>query len=275
MLKQLDWQLNASVIFLAACSLLILASSAPHLFWRQTVWYLFGFAAVFIFANLDWRWLAGQVWLRQAVYWLVIILLALTYFLAPSIRGVRSWLVIGPFQFQFSELAKLSLIIIYAGFFAARYFETALLRNIIYSFLYLLPNLILVLIQPDLGTAVILFGVWAGFILLSGITWRQFLAGVLIMSVVAVFSWVSFLKPYQKERIVSFLLPDVDPLGVSYNVIQSKTAIGSAGFFGKGFGQGTQVQLGFLPEAQADFIFAAFTEEWGLLGGFWLSALFG
>lgn len=274
MLKNLDWQLNGAIIFLAISSLLILASASPHLFWRQAIWYLFGFAIVFGFANIDWRWLSGQIWLRQSIYWLVLGLLFITYFLAPSIRGVRSWLVFGPLQFQVSELAKLSLIVVYAGFFATRHFETALLRNIIYSFLYLLPNLFLVLIQPDLGTAVILFGIWAGFVLLSGITWRQFFAGVLILAVIAAFSWFSFLKPYQKERIVSFLFPDSDPLGVSYNVIQSKTAVGSAGFFGKGFGQGTQVQLGFLPEAQADFIFAAFTEEWGLIGGFLVIAAF-
>ncbi|MBI2591704.1 MAG: rod shape-determining protein RodA [Candidatus Brennerbacteria bacterium] len=274
MFKKLDWQLNGAIIFLAIASLLILASSSPHLFWKQALWYLFGFTAVFGFANIDWRWLSGQLWLRQSIYWLVLGLLFITYFMAPPIRGVRSWLVLGPFQFQFSELAKLSLIIVYAGFFAARYFESALLRNIIYSFLYLLPNLLMVLVQPDLGTAVILFGIWAGFVLLSGITWRQFFAGVLIMAVLGVFAWTSFLKSYQKERIVSFLFPDIDPLGVSYNVIQSKIAIGSAGFFGKGFGQGTQVQLGFLPEAQADFIFAAFTEEWGLLGGFLIIAAF-
>ena len=276
MLKNLDWKLNTAIFFLAFCSLAILASSAPHLFWRQAAWYFMGFAFVLALSGIDWRWLANQAWLRQSVYWLVLSALILTYFLAPTVRGVRSWLVIGPIQFQFSELAKLSLILVYAGFFSVRHFETSLLRNIIYSFIYLLPNLLLVLIQPDLGTAVILFGIWAGFVLLSGITWRQFFAGVLIMAVIGVVAWASFLKSYQKERIISFLFPDIDPLGVSYNVIQAKTAIGSAGFFGKGFGQGTQVQLGFLPEAQADFIFAAFTEEWGLAGGvlaiaaFWL-----
>lgn len=274
LLRKLDWQLNIAVIFLAACGLLMLASSSPHLFWRQTAWYLLGFSAVLIFANVDWRWLASQAWLRQSVYWLVLSALVLTYLLAPTVRGVKSWLVIGPIQFQFSELAKLSLILVYAGFFSIRHFETSLLRNIIYSFIYLLPNLLLVLAQPDLGTAVILFGIWVGFVLLSGITWRQFFAGVLIMAVVGVFAWTGFLKSYQKERIVSFLFPDIDPLGVSYNVIQAKIAIGSAGFFGKGFDQGTQVQLGFLPEVQADFIFAAFAEEWGLLGGVLVIAAF-
>jgi len=100
------------------------------------------------------------------------------------------------------------------------------------------------------------------------------LIGFLIFILIFSILWLTFLKPYQKERILGFISPNRDPLGINYNVIQSKIAIGSAGLFGKGFQQGTQSQLGFLPEAQTDFIFSAFVEEWGLIGGFLLFAAF-
>lgn len=267
MLRRLDWQLNTAVIFLAAASLLILFSSSPQLFWRQLIWYVSGAAIALFFSGIDWRWLANQEWLRKGIYGITLLALIATYFFAPPIRHVRSWLVLGPIQIQFSELAKLSLILIYAGFFSRRHLETSLLRNLLHSFFYLAPVILLVALQPDLGTAIILLGIWAGFVLASGITKRQILTGLLILILLFVAGWFGFLAQYQKARIVSFIFPETDPLGVSYSVIQSKIAIGSAGFFGKGFGRGTQVQLGFLPEAPTDFIFAAFTEEWGLLGG--------
>jgi len=105
-----------------------------------------------------------------------------------------------------------------------------------------------------------------GFVLLSGIHGKRFLAGLLILLVIGMLLWTFVFKEYQKERIMTFLIPERDPLGASYNVIQSKIAIGSAGLWGKGFGRGTQARLGFLPASQNDFLFAAFVEEWGMVG---------
>ncbi|MBI5079063.1 FtsW/RodA/SpoVE family cell cycle protein, partial [Candidatus Wolfebacteria bacterium] len=128
--------------------------------------------------------------------------------------------------------------------------------------------------QPDLGSALILFFIWFGFLFVSGISWRHLIVFSLIFLIAGTAMWAGFLKDYQKERIIGLFSPGRDPLGVNYNVIQAKIAIGSAGFFGKGFSQGTQTQLGFLPEAQTDFIFAAVIEEFGLAAGFLAIAAF-
>ena len=119
-----------------------------------------------------------------------------------------------------------------------------------------------------------MLSVWFGFVLVSGIRLQHLVAALTLFAVVGALGWAVFLEPYQKNRIVGVFFPDQDVLGVNYNVIQAKIAIGSAGFLGKGFGQGTQVQLGFLPEAHTDFIFSAVTEEWGLIAGFLLIGAF-
>jgi len=107
----------------------------------------------------------------------------------------------------------------------------------------------------------------SSFLLMSGVNKKRFLIGIVFAVIILILLWLYFLAPYQKERIMVFISPEVDPLGASYNIIQSKIAIGSAGFWGRGFGSGTQARLGFLPEAHTDFLFAAFVEEWGLVGG--------
>jgi len=201
-------------------------------------------------------------------YFIIIALLIVTYFFAPVVRGVKGWLMVGSFQFQASEFAKLALIIVFAGFFKKKHISIARVSNLLVSFIYFLIPALLVAIQPDFGTVIILFFIWFGFLLVSGLRPKHIIISLLIFSVIAAVMWFSVLENYQKERIMGVFFPGRDMLGINYNVIQSKIAIGSAGFFGKGFGQGTQVQLGFLPEAQTDFIFAALIEEFGLISGF-------
>ncbi|MEK7192392.1 MAG: FtsW/RodA/SpoVE family cell cycle protein [Patescibacteria group bacterium] len=267
-LKRQDWYLTAAVLFLVAASLVVLSSINTDLFWQQLIWILLGLSLFLIFSLIDWRPIINYRWMILAVYLFAIILLLITYFLAPSIRGTRSWLVAGPIQFQTSEIGKLALIILLAYFFASRHIGIARLGIIVKSFIYFLIPAVFVLSQPDLGTALILFFIWFGFLLVSGIRWRHLLIGFAILALTGLWGWNFFLKDYQKERIIAFTNPSYDPLGVNYSAIQAKIAIGSGGFWGKGFGQGTQVQLGFLPAASTDFIFASLVEEWGGLGGF-------
>jgi rod shape determining protein RodA len=201
-------------------------------------------------------------------------LLLFAFFEGTVVRGARSWIVIGGNQFQPSELAKIALILMLAGFFMKRYIAAWNLKNIILSFFYVaIPGGIIAL-QPDFGSAAVVFGIWIGFLLMSGLHIKRFLvlAGICIAGFVCLWSFV--LMPYQKDRITGFLFPDKDPLGINYNIIQSKIAIGSAGLFGKGFGEGTQVHFKFLPEFHADFFFAGFVEEWGILGGIMLIGLY-
>lgn len=272
--KRQDWILNSAVLFLAVASLAAIYSGSPALFRYQAMWFVLGFSAFFLFTKIDWRPLINYRWLIFGIYFLVLALLVATLFFAPSIRGSKSWLVFGPIQFQTSELVKAALIIVYAYFFARHHVGIARLKILTVSFgLFLLPS-VLVMLQPDLGTALVLFGIWLGFLLVSGIPWRYLAVGLFLFLFISFLAWNNFLRDYQRERIIGLFNPEYDPLGVNYSVIQSKIAIGSAGFFGKGFGQGTQVQLGFLPEAETDFIFAAFVEEWGLLGGISVVAAF-
>jgi len=274
LLKQLDWKLNFAVLFIIAASLTSLISTAPALFHKQLTWLAFGLILLFLITRFDWRPFISYRGVILVFYLLSIVFLLAAYFLAPSIRGTRGWLFLGPFQFQVSEFAKLSLIIFYAYFFSRKHIGIARFSNLISSFVYFVIPGALVVLQPDLGSGLILFCLWFGFLLVSGIRLKHLIIALIIFAIAGIIIWQGILHDYQKERILGFFFPGRDPLGINYSVIQSKIAIGSAGLFGKGFGQGTQVQLGFLPEAQTDFIFAAFIEEWGLLMGFLLIAAF-
>ncbi len=272
--RRQDWFLYGAVFLLAVMSLIAIGSANPRLFFPQLIWFGLGFLALFFFSNLDWRPIINYRWIVFGMYGLVLVLLAFTVFVSPSIRGVKGWLVLGSLRFQVSELAKVAVLILLAHFFARKHVGIANVHNIIRSFVYVILPTILVMKEPDLGSALVFFGIWVGFLLVSGLRAKHFLIGVFVVIFIFTLSWNFFLRDYQRERVVGFWRPAYDPLGINYSVIQSKIAIGSAGFFGKGFQQGTQVQLGFLPEAATDFIFAAFVEEWGYAGMLFLIGLF-
>lgn len=274
-LRRHDWLLNGSIVFLAGASLLILWSISGELFYRQAGWFAAGAVVLFATSLIDWRPFLTYRWAMFALYAGTLLLLVATLLFAPTIRNTKSWLVIGTLRVQTSEFAKVALIIILAYFFARRHFGMARAANIFQSFIYFFLPTLLVLMQPDWGTAFIFLGVWVGFLFMSGVRPRHLAIGCCLLIVFGVLSWTSFLAPYQKERIVGFFQPSYDPLGVNYSVIQSRIAIGSGGLWGKGFGQGTQLQLGFLTEPATDFVFAAFVEEWGLAGGLFLIGSFG
>jgi rod shape determining protein RodA len=262
-----DWVLLGGIFVLAAASLLSLFSSDVTLFSRQIVWYSLAFLIIVGGSRLDWQSIVSQAYFRKGLYWFSILLLIIVNFQSETIRGVKSWISLGSFEFQPVELAKLSLILILAGFFSRRYVAAWLGKNIALSFFYAALPAALVAIQPDFGSAAVVLAIWVGFLLTSGVNKKRLFVGFVLAVLIIALLWMFFLMPYQKERIVGFLNPSADPLGMNYNVVQSKIAIGSAGFWGKGFGSGSQVQLGFLPEAETDFLFAAFVEEWGIFGG--------
>ncbi len=265
--QRLDWFIIFPLFFLAVASLFSLYSIDQVFFWRQFYLYLAFFAIIIASLIFDWGGFIYQSWFRQGIYWLSIFLLVLTHLQTTTIRGTKSWLVFGDyFQFAPAELAKIGLILVLAGFFSKRYLSAWVGRNILISFLYTLLPVGLVITHPDFGAAMVLMSIWLGFLLTSGLNKKKFLWGLTIVALVFVLLWVFYFKPYQKDRLIGFLIPDYDPLGINYNVTQSKIAIGSAGLFGKGFQEGTQTQLHFLPETHGDFIFAVLTEEWGLFG---------
>lgn len=265
--RNFDWVLLGGLLVLTFASLVILSSSAPDLFKRQAVWYFLAFLIIIFGSHLNWRWIISHRWFFLGFYWFTIILLLITHLQTKTIRGTKSWLVFNGFQIEPAELAKLALILVLAAFFSKKYISAWRSKNILISFFYALIPCSLIALHPDLGSAAVILGLWIAFLFMSGINKKRLLLGVIIMILAFILLWSFFLKPYQKDRIIGFIFPQYDPLGINYNIIQSKIAIGSAGFFGKGFGGGTQTQLKFLPAAQTDFLFAAFTEEWGILGG--------
>ena len=274
-LLKTDWGLSSTAILLMAIGLITLASNpVSDFFWRQLVWVFIALVLIFGLPLINLRAIFNYRWLILGIYFFVLSLLVITYFFAPTIGGVRSWLQVGPVQVQASEFMKAALIILLSSFFALRHVAIAQPRVILISFLYFLIPTILVLLQPDLGTSLALFGIWFGYLLVSELPLRHIAIACLAFILVGILAWNFGLAEYQKERITALFSPEADPLGVNYSVLQSKIAIGSAGFFGKGFGQGTQVQLGFLPAAETDFIFSAFVEEWGLVGGLFVIAAF-
>ncbi len=273
-LKNLNWKLNLALLFLVAASLIGIFSSAPSLVSKQLLWFGLGLAAIFFIVRFDWRPFVNYRSLILGFYLLMIVLLIATHFFAPTIRVTKSWLMFGGFRFQPSEFTKLALIILYSSFFSRKHAAIARVSNLFVSFIYFLIPAVLIAIQPDFGSLAVLFAIWLGFLLVSGIRWSH-LAVVLILAIlVGITMWFFVLREYQKERVLGFLFPSRDILGINYSVVQAKIAIGSAGLLGKGFGQGTQTQLGFLTEKQTDFIFSSLVEEWGILAGVFLVLVF-
>ena len=265
--KHLDWGIIGGLCVIAAASLVSLASANVAFFWRQLIWYAVGFTIILAGSRFDWRWIGGQAWFRQGLYWVSIVFVVYSNLQHGTVRGVKSWISIAGVQFEPGELVKLALILIFADFFAKRHIHAYRTKNVFISFAYAALPAALIALHPDLGSAFIIMSLWFGYMLMSGIHVKRFLLGLGVLLTGALLMWSFFLRPYQKARITAFIFPEKDPLGISYNVIQAKVAIGSAGFWGKGFKMGTQTQLHFLPESKTDFIFAAFVEEWGFAGG--------
>ena len=199
-----------------------------------------------------------------------IFFLILTFLLGVATRGSVRWIDFGIVRLQPSEIIKPLMIIFAAAFFSQK--KENLIAFLKHTIIFFIPVLF-VLRQPDLGSAIVFFFFWVGILLTSGYRPKLAISFLLFGLVSLPFFWY-FLKSYQKERIISFLDPAADPLGIGYNVIQSVVAVGSGGVLGRGLGRGTQSHLLFLPEYQTDFIFASFSEELGLVGGLILIFLY-
>lgn len=215
---------------------------------------------------LDWRSLREDPYLILILYFLCLAALVGLFFFAPEIRGVRSWYKVGPISIDPTEFTKIVLIILLAKYFSGRHIEMYRIRHILLSGFYVLIPALLIFSQPELGSILILIALWVGILLISGIKIRHFLILCFCGLLVLILGWSAFLKDYQKERIINFIVPQIEPLGGAWSQTQAKIAIGSGGIFGQGLGQGSQTQYGFLPEPQTDFIFATIAEEFGLVG---------
>lgn len=267
--KGIDWFLQAAVLLLLFFSLAQLYSIGQHVgaadrFVKQVLFVIAGLVVLLIFSYVNYAW--WQSW-SIFLYAFGVLLLALVLFLGSTVRGSRGWFVLGGLNLQPVEFMHAAFIVFLAQFFSSQPRERSYFASVALSFVYLVIPLGLVLLQPDLGSGLVLIAMWLVFIFLSP---RMRLTTMLTIGVaavvIAVISWSFVFAPYQKARVLTFLNPSSDPLGRGYNVRQSIIAIGSGKVWGRGLGLGPQSQLNFLPEKSTDFIFASLGEELGFVG---------
>jgi len=232
---------------------------------RQLIWLLVAVVVFIIASSVDMRFMRRTP-IILAGYAVSIGLLTLLLVATHSVQGARSWFDLGFFSFQPSDPIKLVFIALMAKYFSRRHMEIGDFRHIIVSGAYAAGLILLILVEPDLGTAAIFSIVWFGMILVSGISKKHLAIIITLAAVAAAGLWMFALRDYQRDRIVSFLNPAADIHGTGYNAYQATVAVGSGEVMGKGIGYGTQSKLRFLPEYETDFIFASFAEEWGFIG---------
>lgn len=275
-IKQLNWMLVFLIVILSAIGFLALYSAAGgHVApWasRQMLRFMIGFAGMIVISLVDVRW-----WFRLAwpCYFAGFFLLIVVEFMGRMGKGAERWIDLGFVQIQPSELMKLAIIMVLARYFhLASQDDMRRIRFLVLPALIILAPVGMVLLQPNLGTALIMALNGAAMLFMAGAPIWMFLGGAAVVTGAVPVIW-HFMHDYQKQRVMTFLNPESDPLGAGYHITQSKIAIGSGGFSGKGFLNGSQSHLNFLPEKQTDFIFTLWVEEFGLLGGLFLLAVLG
>jgi rod shape determining protein RodA len=267
LLQNVDWPLLGAAFFIIGLSVVCLWSLNPGrgisaLVWRQLSWVGVGLVGLIVVVSVDYR---NLVRFAPALYVVGLGLLLSVFVLGRTVSGARRWIHLGPLTVQPSEMFKLIFVITLAWALTSGRGERLSRGALIGTFVLLGVPFLLVVRQPDLGTALCLIPVLGA--ILVGLGVRLKVLGGLILAGVALMPLGWFvLKPYQRDRLLVYLDPFRDPLGTAYNVIQAKIAIGSGQLLGKGVGGATQSRLAFLPERHTDFIFAVFAEMWGFLG---------
>jgi rod shape determining protein RodA len=264
---ELDWRLfiPALLISLAGLATMYSFSGDNYFFFRQSIWILVSVLGFLFATAIDWTFLRRTAVLMPIFIGIVGVLIVLLA-AGQVTRGIQGWFRFGSLAFQPSDPAKIVVILMLSKYFSRRHIEIKNLRHILVSGIYAGAIFALVFLQPDFGGAVVIFGIWLGMVLLSGISKKHlgFVAGLGLA--LTAFLWLFVFAPYQKARILTFIHPLEDIRGTGYNAYQSTIAVGSGQLLGKGIGQGSQSKLQYLPEYETDFIFAAFSEEWGFVG---------
>ena len=264
-LRRIDYILLFLLVILASIGLLTLYSSSDYnvdLVLRQSQRLLVGFVLLFALASIS-----PQTYRRNAIpiYLIGVVLLLLVLFAGEASKGAQRWLNLWLVTFQPSEILKLATPLLLCAILASRHKHLPSFIWILIATLALALPVGLVVMQPDLGTGVLICVSGLLVIFLAGIHWRWIALAVVLSIALAPVVWHS-LEEYQQKRIEVFLDPGQDPMGAGYHITQSKIAIGSGGLWGKGWLNGTQTQLGFVPEHSTDFVFAVFSEEFGFMG---------
>ena len=241
------------------------------IFSKQLLYAFLGIFLFIFFSYFDYKLVSKAA---TGLYLFLVLSLALVLKFGTLTLGARRWFNLGLFNLQPSEFAKLILILLLARFFASRRGQIKNWQNLILSIVYALIPVLLVSRQPDLGSAIVLLGIWFGMLLVSNVQKKVFIYLFIAFLVLGGITWRYTLKDYQKHRVETFIDPQLDPQGRGYNVQQAIIAVGSGGLTGTGLGKGLQSQLKFLPERQTDFVFASAAEELGLIGTLLILALY-
>ncbi|MBU0731780.1 rod shape-determining protein RodA [Patescibacteria group bacterium] len=278
LIKQYDWWIFGLVLLLITFGLVIIYSigtnaEIPDLsrFNKQLIFFGIGFIAMILFSLVDYRMLSSYAYVFYIVGFIILVLLLI---FGTTIRGTTGWFVLGGISIQPVEFVKLLFVIFMARFFSDKALQMDQWKNIGLSAVFTGSMVGLVMLQPDLGSALIFIAIWLGLLLMQKVKWYKLVIIFLILIMIATSGWLFFLEDYQKQRIMTFIDPALDPLGTGYNVTQSIIAVGSGRLLGRGLGLGPQSQLEFLPESEADFIFAVIAEELGFLGAGFVLLLF-
>lgn len=268
--QRFDWTLLLAVAALTSVGLVAIygigVSQEPvslFVFYKQVAASVLGIACVAALIFVDFRHLRA---FSLALYVIGALLLIGVLFFGQEVRATQGWYRIGSLSFQPVEFAKLTLVAYLAAFFAGRAHGRLTWRAFLQSGVAAGGYVVLVLLQPDFGSAMVLLLVWGAMTLFAGLPRRAWLILPLVMLVLGGVVWEVGLKPYQRGRIMAFVNPELDPRGAGYNARQARIAIGSGGWFGKGIAEGSQARLRFLPEAATDFIFSVVGEELGFVG---------
>lgn len=266
-LSGIDWALVASALLLSVIGLLTVSSASAEMavnhLPRQLVWVAVGVVAMLLAALVNHRSLLD---LAFPAYVFGIALLVAVLFVGRVGGGARSWLGFGGFGFQPAEVAKLTTALLLASYLADVGRRHLTWKEIGVALAIVAPPMALIALQPDLGSAAMFVPMLGGMLLVAGVRWRTVVTVAVVVALVGGALWFFALQDYQRQRVYTFLNPASDPLGAGYQVQQSKIAVGSGGLTGRGYLQGTQSQLRFLPARHTDFIFAVLAEEWGFLG---------
>ncbi len=237
---------------------------------KQIIWIVFGLVLMTIIASLDYVHILNFSYLAYGV---TLTLLLYLLIFGGERFGAKRWIDLGFLSIQPSEFAKITVIFVLAAFLGTRKEKSGSLDNYVYSCLIVIPAFLLIFLQPDLGTSLVLLPILFAILFVCRENIKYIVTTLMLALLSLPILW-NLLKDYQKSRLMVFINPDIDPLGAGYTIIQSRIAIGSGGLFGKGWLNGTQSQLKFLPERHTDFIFSVIGEEWGLMGGVFILTLF-
>jgi rod shape determining protein RodA len=281
LVENFDWSIIWVLLGIISIGLLSLysalypqiqANATQNLFIKQLMWLSVGLTVMFCALLVDYQSLKTvSLWL----YLFAVLLLAAVLVIGKEVNGSKRWLELAGFQFQPSEFMKAAIVIQLASYFSSQEIQPyPSFRKLIVPILTMLAPILLILAEPDLGTAITIGTISVTIIFFMGVRWRYIVTTLLLIGPSLWPIWEHVLKPYQQRRILILLRPDLDPLGAGYHIRQSKIAIGSGMLWGKGFLNGTQNKLHFLPEKHTDFIFSVWAEEWGFVGCLVLLVLF-